>query len=302
MKKYLVIFLCGICSLFSSNIFADSMSGAGTLNTITEVINSMTQNGVIEEDLAKYKINYYSDQIFVHGTNLNAVLTGSEEWARSELWNVMSKKLYWLKEQGYLTSEKYDTYILNYSGAISTGSTLQLGTIYKDFKVFEKDLISVGIPRSQDALYNSYKDRLAGLLKERRITQEKYYTWLEKIKIQIYQYKSDVELMALDFDEEAARYTAIIPCAPCSPNCTSETVAPSCSNPNTSTTDYTKQVKLQYGKLYTKMTLKNLQLTLTRTKKLEKKYKDSSKTKLKIQAQIKLLEEEIVKKVKASVK
>jgi hypothetical protein len=302
MKKYIVIFLCWISSLFSSNIFADSMTGAGTLNSVTEVINSMAENGIIDADVAKYKINYYSDQIFVHGTNLNAVLTGSEHWARSELWNVMSKKLYWLKEQWYLTSEKYDTYLLNYTWAISTWSTLQLWSMYKEFKIFEKDLISVGIPRSQDALYDSYKDRLAGLLKERRITQEKYYTWLEKIKIQIYQYKSDVELMALDFDEEAARYTTILPCEPCSPECNAQDQLSNCINWKVSTPDYSKIVKAQYGKLYTKMTLRSLQLTLTRTKKLEKKYKDGTKIKLKVQAQIKLLEEEIVKKIKSSVK
>ncbi len=72
----------------------------------------------------------------------------------------------------------------------------------------------------QVALYEKFKLKLAELLQARRITQEKHDMWLVKIDIQVYQYKSDPDFMLEAFEEEAARYTEILPCTPCSANCT----------------------------------------------------------------------------------
>ena len=80
--------------------------------------------------------------------------------------------------------------------------------------------------------------------------------------------------MAQEFDDEAARHTEILPIV----------------------VDYASEVKTQYAKQYAKMSLRTLQLTLTRIKKLEKKYKDGSKNKIKAQAQIEILTQEIAKK------
>jgi hypothetical protein len=274
MKKYIIIFLSLLSSIVASNSFADSITGAGVIHTITEVVNSMAENGAIGTDVAKYRIGYYSDQIYVHGVELTVVQKESDDWARGELSKIVSRKLYTLKDQWFLTIEKYDTYIKSYSGMISSGNSLQFWSMYKDFIRFEKEVINSEIPRTQDALYNMYKDRLALLLKEQKITQEKYDTWLVKIETQVYQYKSDPDLMSREFEEESAKYTTIIARTP----------------------DYPSEVKAQYGKQYAKMSVRNLQLTLTRTKKLEKKYTEWSKNKLKIQAQIELLNEEIAKK------
>ena len=48
------------------------------------------------------------------------------------------------------------------------------------------------------------------------------------------------------------------------------------------------------------MPVKKLQLTLMRARKLEKKYREGSKNKLKIQLQIALLNQEITKKTNTS--
>ena len=300
MKNIVIPFLGLFGFLFSLNSFADQLTGATTMNTITQVVNSMAENGIIDVDVAKYRISYYHDQIFVYGTNLATVMTGSEDWARSELSNVISKRLYTLKDQWFLTKEKYNTYILRYSGMTSTGSALQFWIVYKDFVTFEKDIRENEVSRTQEALYNTFKDRLTILLKARRITQEKYNVWLEKIQIQVYQYKSDPDTMSADFEAEAARYTDIIPCAPCSSDCTSGTQTPNCSNPNATPPDYSNEVTIQYWKIYTKMPVKKLQLTLMRARKLEKKYREGSKNKLKIQLQIALLNQEITKKTNTS--
>ncbi len=275
MKKIYITFLCLFSCIFSSNSFAESVTGASTMNSITEMMLSMAGHWAIETDVAKYRIAYYNDQIFLYGADLAVVLKESVDWARSELWKVISKRLYSLKGQWFLSNENYDKYMNSYSSEIGTGWTTQFWTVYRDFIRFEKEVVDTEIPRAQDALYNKFKDRLTELLKAHRITQEKYNTWLVKIDAQVYQYKSDPNLMSLAFEEEAARYTTIIESAP----------------------DYLSEAKAQYEKKYSKMSLKNLQLTLTRTKKLEKKYAEWSKNKLKIQAQIELLNQEIAKKV-----
>ncbi len=130
----------------------------------------------------------------------------------------------------------------------------------------------------QDALYEKFKAKLAALLKANLITQEKHDTWLVKIDIQVYQYKSDPDFMATAFDEEASKYTTpIVPCAPCSTTCNSSSSStPSSANctiiQETANADYTAKVKAQYEKQYARLSLKNLKLTLTRTRKLEAKY------------------------------
>ena len=99
MKNIVIPFLGLFGLLFSLNSFAEQITGVGTMNTITQVVNSMAENGIIDADVAKYRISYYHDQIFVYGTNLATVMTGSEDWARSELSNIISKRLYTLKDQ-----------------------------------------------------------------------------------------------------------------------------------------------------------------------------------------------------------
>lgn len=260
-------------------------------------MNNMAWYGVFGTDVAKERIAYYSDQIYLYGTDLNAVMTGSEAWARTELSKVIDKRLFALKDQWFLTSEKYDGYIKSYSGAITAETPVQLGGIYKDFLRFEKEVRDTAIPGMQDALYEKFKTKLAAMLKANLITQEKHDMWLVKIGIQVYQYKSDPDFMAEAFDEEAARYTTpIVPCAPCSTSCTWGAPTTSCANPELITGDYTTLVKNQYGKKYAKMSQKNLEMTLVRTKKLGKKYKEGSKDKLKNDAMIDLLNLEIGKK------
>ena len=78
--------------------------------------------------------------------------------------------------------------------------------------------------------------------------------------------------MSAEFEEEAARYTEILPCTPCSSDCTSGTQNQDCMKIYQMNPDLTKAVQSQYGKSYEKMTLKTLQSTLARTRQLEKKY------------------------------
>lgn len=296
MKKFLFSFVLLVGIFFSWSSFADQPTGQGTMNTITQFVNSMADNGLIDADVARYRIGYYHDQIFLNGTNLMAVMTGSEDWARTELSNRISKRLYMLKDQWYLTKEKYDTYLKNYASIASTGSIMDIWKKYKDFVSFEKDIQENEISRTQEALYNKFKDRLTELLKARRITQEKYAIWLDKIYTKVYQYKSDPNLMSAEFEEEAARYTEILPCTPCSSDCTSGTQNQDCMKIYLINPDLTKAVQSQYGKSYEKMTLKTLQSTLARTRQLEKKYPEWSKDRLKIQLQVVFLIQEIAKR------
>ncbi len=99
MKKFLFSFVLLVGIFFSWSSFADQPTGQGTMNTITQFVNSMADNGLIDADVARYRIGYYHDQIFLNGTNLMAVMTGSEDWARTELSNRISKRLYMLKDQ-----------------------------------------------------------------------------------------------------------------------------------------------------------------------------------------------------------
>lgn len=99
MKRIFITLLFLFGFIFSSNSFADSATGAGTMNTITEIMNSMAGYGVFGTDVAKERIAYYNDQVYLYGKDLNAVMTGSEAWVRNELWTVISKRLFTLKDQ-----------------------------------------------------------------------------------------------------------------------------------------------------------------------------------------------------------
>lgn len=222
MKKLLLLLIFIITPLFTPQVVAESTSAVGTINTITEVINSLAAYGVFGTDVAKAKIGYFNDKIYLYGTELTLVVKESEEWTRGELWTIVRKKLLSLKDQGFLTNEQYESYIKSYSGTITTETSLRLGTVYKDFTRFAEETIDTAIPRKQKELYEKYRVKIADLLKANRITQEKHDMWLVKINTQVYQYKSDPDFMAREFDEEAARYTAILAptCTPCSANCT----------------------------------------------------------------------------------
>lgn len=199
-----------MASFLQSNSYAETLTAVGTMNVITESMNSMAGYGVFATDVAKERISYYNDQIYLYGTDLNAVMTGSEAWARNEITKVIKKRLTSLKEQWYLTAEKLSTYTKNYTDRITLEGLLQLGTIYKDYLRFEQQTIDTAIPLMQEELYNKFKKKLTDLLKANRITQEKHDTWLVKIYTQVYQYKSDPSFMESAFEEEAARYTTVL--------------------------------------------------------------------------------------------
>ncbi len=172
-------------------------------------------------------------------------------------------------------------------------SSVRLGGVYKDYKRFEQEVIDTAIPRMQDELYQKYKTQIDDLLKTNKITQEKHDTWIVKINMQVYQYKSDPDFMESSFKEEAARY----PTPLASTGSQVSTPTSVVTTPATTPVDYSTLVKTQYGKQYEKMSLKNLQATLVRTRNLAKKYADGSKHKLKTQAMVELLSQEIIKRV-----
>ncbi len=99
MKKIFFVFVLSLLPMCLSETFAETLTAAGTMNTITESMNSLAGYGAFGTDVAKERIAYYNDQIYLYGVNLNAVMTGSETWARNTLWTVINVKLNALKEQ-----------------------------------------------------------------------------------------------------------------------------------------------------------------------------------------------------------
>ncbi len=100
MKKIFLVLIIAVLSYVNYS-FAETTSptAAGTMNNITETMNSLAAYGVFGTDVAKAKIAYFNDKIYLYGTELGLVVKESDEWSRNELWAIVSKKLLSLKDQ-----------------------------------------------------------------------------------------------------------------------------------------------------------------------------------------------------------
>lgn len=281
-----LVFSIGLLSLFpvfaSSGATLPPPTAASAVATITEVMNNFADLGIIDQNTARYRIGLYSDNMYRYGMEINSVLTGSEEWARNELANVIEKRLVVLRDQWFLTSSGYTTYSQEYSNRTKTGSYIWLSQIYKDFKNFEQKLLYS--TNTQDSLYADLKTRVATLLSERKITKEQHDKWLVKLRTQIYEYKSEPEFVTAQYEDQAANYTTVLP-------------EESFSVSGDSMIDaYYKTLKKSSLKRLEKLSKKSLQTQLARAKKQLTKYQIGSKTEKKQKALILLLEEIIAKK------
>ncbi len=283
MKK--IILSCAlILSFFTSQQIFAQPTAVGTINTITEMINSLAGYWVIPTDVAKERVNYYTDRIYLYGIELGSALKESEDWSRAELWRVISKKLSTRKDQWFLTKGKYDSYIATYTGAITAEAPISLWKQYKQFLLLDEEIVSFAIPLMQDATYADLKWRILKLFSENKITKEKRDTWITKIETQIYQYKSETDFVVSLFEDEAKNYTVVL-----AQTWTTE------GNDQLTNTYYDTLKRSSLARIE-KLPLRTVKAQLLRANKQLTRYKDGTKQQQKQQAIIKLLEEVIAKR------
>ncbi len=304
MKKLLLISALLTSSLFTSMSSAQTMAADTPINIISDILTAAEGYGVFGgTDVAKVKLAYYNDKIYVYGVDGNTVLREADTWVREEVWGVIKKKLLSLNTQGYITNEKYDAYAKVFYEYVYTENILKIGAIYKKYLGLEQEFTTPEKELYRDNMYKRIKVRLSEVLKENWITQEEYFAWLEKTYTQLYKDYEDPNLVFANFDWELTKDLRVItPCEPCSTTCTSSsTPTTNCINPDLTNIDYYAQVKAQYGKRYARMSPRNLGLALTRAIKLEKRFAVGSKSQLKAAALVELLQNELEHRIVTTV-
>ena len=144
-------------------------------------------------------------------------------------------------------------------------------------------MIRIGAPLIQEKINTMIIAKAKALLDAKNITQEQHNIWIVKVQRQIFEYKTDPDLVYRNFLQEIQPYdTIVIP--------VSVTRGDVSCQGTTTENRYYSVVKKQNIEKYQKLSIKVLERTLENTKKLEKKYKTGSSSQLKTAAKILLLE------------
>ncbi len=299
MKKIPLLLLVTLCGLFSLQNWVSATSrydGPTEWNliypTVQSSIESLVNIWAIGSDVGYSKISEYKDLVHYSGWMSADIKKNLDSWLKEQVYATIKTRLVKLYDNKYLKEYEYSELREVYYKNIFS-EEMALVTVYNNFLTLEKQQLNSIQESYKNEIYGKVKDWLNELREKSKITESEYMTLIQGYHANIFSNLKDPNEVYEDFI--ALRKKLMLASSAIVLN--SSTLASSTEGYNR----YYDKIKSQIGDRLAKLSTERLESNLENTKKLERKYKKGSANRMRIQATISLIEQELQSRYEAEV-